>query len=50
MFACEQSKTMFTVAQEVLESNGAMFRVCLLPKMSTELVIPQDIPTRYEIF
>lgn len=45
IYACENSSTMTEIAKNVLHENNAT-PVKLIPKMSTDLQIPEDIPER----
>ncbi|ESO88508.1 hypothetical protein LOTGIDRAFT_71709, partial [Lottia gigantea] len=46
IYACERSKTMHDVAQDVLKFNGVDQYIKLLCKNSTDLKIPSDIPEK----
>lgn len=46
VYACERSQTMCDVASEVLCLNKMSDEVTLIPKSSTDIIIPQDIPQR----
>jgi tRNA/tmRNA/rRNA uracil-C5-methylase (TrmA/RlmC/RlmD family) len=45
--ACECSSTMVHIAQQVIEANQVTDKINLIPKMSTDLLVPQDLPNRY---
>lgn len=45
IYACECSPVMLKIAEKVFETNDAK-NVILLPKLSSELVIPTDITER----
>ncbi|XP_076223468.1 protein arginine N-methyltransferase 9 isoform X2 [Nomia melanderi] len=48
VYACECSMTMIKVAEKVFESNNVE-DIILLPKFSTDLVIPSDITERVKL-
>lgn len=48
IYACENSSTMTEIAKNVLHENNAT-QVKLIPKMSTDLQIPEDIPERVKL-
>ncbi|KAJ8298405.1 hypothetical protein KUTeg_024936 [Tegillarca granosa] len=47
VYACEQSKTMYNIAKNVLQANKALENISLLCKSSAELCIPRDLPNRF---
>jgi predicted O-methyltransferase YrrM len=46
VFACDCSPAMIRIASDVLHANGASNRVTLISKLSTDIVIPTDMPAR----
>jgi predicted O-methyltransferase YrrM len=46
VFACDCSSTMIQIASDVLHANGASEKVTLFNKLSTDIIIPTDMPTR----
>ncbi|KAJ9595625.1 hypothetical protein L9F63_013177 [Diploptera punctata] len=49
VFACDCSPAMIKIASQVVEANAAGKNVTLLNKMSTDIVIPTDIPARVSL-
>ncbi|KAL3880349.1 hypothetical protein ACJMK2_032593 [Sinanodonta woodiana] len=49
VYACEQSRVMCEVAQDVMKADGSADKVCLIKKSSTDLKIPEDIPYRVSL-
>ncbi|CAG0888697.1 unnamed protein product [Darwinula stevensoni] len=47
VYACEMNTTMYKIASEVLKKNNA--DVQLIPKKSTDLLIPDDLPERVDL-
>ncbi|CAL7948435.1 unnamed protein product [Xylocopa violacea] len=48
IYACECSPAMLNIAQKVFETNDAK-NIILLPKFSSDLIIPTDIPERVKL-
>lgn len=46
VFACDCSSTMIQIASDVLHTNGVADKVTLINKLSTDIVIPLDMPSR----
>ena len=49
VYACEMSKTMYDMAQDVLKANNMESAVRMVHKKSTELTIGDDIPHRVSL-
>ncbi|XP_065333940.1 protein arginine N-methyltransferase 9-like isoform X1 [Cloeon dipterum] len=49
VFACECSAAMIEIAKEVILDNNVESKIELLQKMSTDLSIPADIPSRVSL-
>ncbi|XP_060082618.1 protein arginine N-methyltransferase 9-like [Ylistrum balloti] len=47
--ACEKSKTMFEIAQDVLRENSVLHKVRLVRELSTDLTMPNDLPGRVSL-
>lgn len=47
VFACDCSSTMIQIASDVLHANGAADKVTLINKLSTDVIIPVDMPARW---
>jgi len=50
VFACECSPTMIEIAQKVIQENDTKEKIVLITKHSNDLKIPQDLPSRYNIY
>lgn len=50
MFACDCSSTMIQIASDVMRANGASGKVNLINKLSTDIIIPTDMPARCFFF
>jgi protein arginine N-methyltransferase 7 len=46
VFACDCSSTMIQIASDVLHANGVADKVTLINKLSTDITIPLDMPSR----
>ena len=46
VFACDCSSTMIQIASDVLHANGVADKVTLINKLSTDIIIPLDMPSR----
>lgn len=46
VLACEKSRAMFEVAQDVITANDLDARIQLICASSTDLVVPEHIPER----
>ena len=46
VFACDCSSAMIQIASDVLHANGVADKVTLINKLSTDIVIPLDMPAR----
>ena len=46
VYACEMTKAMYEVSCDVLAANNMGDKVNMIHKMSTDLIIPQDIPQK----
>ncbi|XP_063221669.1 protein arginine N-methyltransferase 9-like [Bacillus rossius redtenbacheri] len=49
VYACDGSDTMIQIATQVVESNNASSKVKLINKLSHDLQIPSDIPSRVSL-
>ncbi|OQR84542.1 arginine N-methyltransferase [Achlya hypogyna] len=49
VYACEMFETMADIATHVTAANGFADRITVLPKRSTDLRIPEDIPARADM-
>ncbi|CAB3387208.1 Hypothetical predicted protein [Cloeon dipterum] len=49
VFACECSAAMIEIAKEVISDNNVESKIELIKKMSTDLSIPADIPSRVSL-
>jgi len=47
VFACDCSSTMIQIASDVLHANGVADKVTLINKLSTDIIIPLDMPSRW---
>ena len=47
--ACETSRTMYELAEDVLSANQMADRIRLVNKASTDLIIPDDLPKKFVI-
>lgn len=47
VFACDCSSTMIQIASDVLHANGVADKVTLINKLSTDIIIPLDVPSRW---
>lgn len=46
VFACDFSSTMIQIASDVMCASGASEKVTLINKLSTDIIIPTDMPAR----
>lgn len=47
VFACDCSSSMIQIASDVLHANGVTDKVTLINKLSTDIIIPVDMPSRW---
>ena len=46
VFACEMTKAMYEVSCDVIKANNMDDQIEMIHKMSTDLIIPQDLPQK----
>lgn len=47
IYACDYSETMVELANRVLSSNHMQQDITLIPKLSNDIIIPEDMPNRW---
>lgn len=46
IYACEKSRTMCEIANDVFTANKAKNKITIIPKLSTDLSVGIDLPHR----